>query len=357
MTAPALLEPLRNGHRRHPPTQIAQEARRLARRIGQPDRWGIEECRLVAPLTLEINELKRERNAILLAHTYQTPDIVYGVADAVGDSYGLAKQARASDADVIVFSSVRFMGETAKIVNPDKTVLLPEPGAGCSLADGVTPADVRRYRRAHPEAAVLAYVNTTAEVKALSDVCCTSSNYLKIARRLPEPEIVFLPDKYMGMHLQKELAGEKRVVYHDAACVVHEGFRPQAARTWRETAAAQGRQLVIMAHPECAPNVLLEADFVGSTEAMMDYARQLEAQGRVDVMPITECGVSDRIHGELPNLRVWGACSECPYMKEINLAKILQVLKAPRPDQAIRIPAGVLRGAKRSLDRMFELAG
>ncbi len=356
MSAPSALRPIQNGHRRFSPEALEEEAGRLHARIRQPDRWDLDACRLIAPITLEVNALKRERNAIILGHTYQTPDIVYGVSDHVGDSYQLSKQARDSDADIIVFSSVRFMGETAKIVNPNKTVLLPEPDAGCSLADGVTPADVRRYRREHPEAAIVAYVNTSAEVKALSDVCVTSANYLKIARRLPEKEIVFLPDKYMGLHLQKELAGEKTVYVHDALCIVHESFKPEAARAWRDQAAAQGRQLVIMAHPECAPNVLMEADYIGSTEAMMAYARQLEAQGRVDVMPITECGVSDRIRAEIPALRVWGTCSECPYMKEVNLAKILQVLKSPRPDQEVRIAPATLVSARRSLDRMFELA-
>jgi quinolinate synthase len=348
---PAMLEPPRFTR-----TDIDQEARRLAARIRQPDRWDLDACRLVAPLTLEIQDLKRRRNAVILAHSYQTPDIVYGVADHVGDSYGLSKKARESDADVIVFSSVRFMGETAKIVNPGKTVLLPEPSAGCSLADGVTPEDVRRYRRLHPRAAVVAYVNTSAEVKALSDVCVTSANYLTICERLPQDEIVFLPDKYMGLHLRNALQGRKRVVVHDAACIVHEGFKPESARAWRDEAAATGRKLIILAHPECAPNVLEEADFVGSTEAMMDYARRLEAQGRVDVMPITECGTADRMKAELPGLHVWGACSQCPFMKDVSLAKILQVLRAPRPDQAVEIDSRVLREARRSLDRMFELA-
>jgi len=350
MTPPAVLETPTHG-------ALEQEARRLFERIRQPERWDLDACRLIAPLTLEINELKRQRNAVLLAHSYQTPDIVYGVADHVGDSYGLSKKARDSRADVIVFSSVRFMGETAKIVNPDKRVLLPEPRAGCSLADGITPADVRRYRREHPEAAIVAYVNTTAEVKALSDVCVTSANYLQICERLPEKEIVFLPDRYMGLHLRAALAGKKDVIVHDAACVVHEKFRPEAAQEWRAEVASRGRQLVILAHPECAPNVLAEADFVGSTEAMMDYARKLEATGRVDVLPITECGTADRMKAELPNLTVWGACSQCPYMKEVDLRKILQVLKSPRPDQEVRIAPNVLAGAKHSLDRMFELAG
>lgn len=340
-----------------PRQAIEDEAHRLADGINQPERWGLQECRLIAPMTLEIQRLKRERNAVLLAHSYQTPDIVYGAADHVGDSYGLSKKAAESDADEIVFSSVRFMAETAKIVNPAKRVLIPDPTAGCSLADGITAAQVRTYRSAHPDAAIVCYVNTTAEVKALSDVCVTSSNYLKICRALPEDEIVFLPDRFMGDHLKRELDGVKRIITHDAACVVHEEFRPETARHWRTQVAAEGRKLRILAHPECAPNVLAEADFVGSTEAMMDYARSLEGNGTpVDVMPITECGTADRMRAELPNVRVQGTCSECPYMKQTDLAKIVQVLRAPTPDQEIRIPGRTLNAARRSLERMFEMA-
>lgn len=351
-----LLPPLHNGHHAFSSAEVEREARRLHGRIRQPDHWDLDQCRLIAPLTLEINEVKRQRNAVILAHSYQTPDIVYGVADHVGDSYGLSKQAAVSRADVIVFSSVRFMGETAKIVNPGKTVLLPEPHAGCSLADGVTPEDVRRYRQQHPQAAIVAYVNTTAQVKALADVCVTSANYVKICRALPQDEVVFLPDRYMGLHLQAALGETKRVIVHDAACIVHEQFRPEAAREWRAEVARRGRKLHILAHPECAPNVLQEADFVGSTEAMMEYARRLEAQGQADVMPITECGTADRMRAELPGLEIWGACSECPFMKENDLRKILQVLRAPRSDQIVEIPTATLQAAKRSLDRMFELA-
>lgn len=339
------------------PDQLDDEAQRLSAAIRQPDHWSFEDCRLIAPLTLEINRLKKAKNAIILAHSYQTPDIVYGVADRVGDSYGLSRDARDAEADTIVFSSVRFMGETAKIVAPQKRVLLPEPAAGCSLADGVNAADVRRYRSQYPEAALVCYVNTSAEVKAECDVCVTSSNYLDICRKLPNRQIVFLPDKYMGAHLRHELAGQKDVIVHDGACVVHEEFKPETARHWRQQVGSQGKRLVIMAHPECAPNVLHEADFVGSTEAMMKYARRLEAEGAADIMPITECGTSDRIRSEMPNLTVWGSCTECPFMKEVNLAKILQVLRSPRPDQEVRVDVQVLDKAKHTLDRMFALAG
>jgi quinolinate synthase len=277
------------------------------------------------------------------------------VADAVGDSYGLAKQAKESDATTILFSSVRFMAETAKIVNPDKTVLHPRPDAGCSLADNITAADVRRLRARHPGVPVMCYINTSAAVKAECDTSCTSANYIDIARALPGKELVFVPDRLMGMHLQKELAGEKTVHIFDATCEVHDRFTGESARAWREQSGAAGRRLVILAHPECAADVLAEADFVGSSEKMMDYARRLEGED-VDVMPVTECGTADRMRAEIPGLHVTGACVLCPHMKKTQLADILQVLEAPRPDQIIEIPDDVLKGAQRNLEMMFRLA-
>jgi quinolinate synthase len=249
---------------------LEAEAQRLVASIRQPERWGPAMCRLIAPLTLEINALKREKGALILAHSYQTPDIVYGVADEVGDSYGLSKKAMQATQSTIVFSSVRFMGETAKVLNPGKTVLIPEPTAGCSLSDGITAEDVRALKRKHPGVPVMGYVNTSAAVKAELDVCCTSANYLTIARNLPGKELVFVPDKYMGAHLQKELAGEKTVHVWDGACEVHEQFSAASARAWKEQLSAEGKRLVVLAHPECDPQVLLEADFVGSTEKMME---------------------------------------------------------------------------------------
>lgn len=333
---------------------IDEEARRLESAIKQPERWGLDMCRLIAPMTLEINALKREHDAILLAHSYQTPDIVYGVADEVGDSYGLSKKAMAAKQQTIVFSSVRFMAETAKLLNPSKRVLIPEPTAGCSLADGITAADVRNLKKLHPDVPVLGYINTSAAVKAELDACCTSANYLDIARRLPGKELIFVPDQYMGAHLQKELAGEKTVHVWKGACEVHEQFSAASAKAWRDQLQAEGKKLVILAHPECDPQVLLEADFIGSTEKMMDYARKLE--GDTEVMPITECGTADRMRAEMPRLRIHGACVMCPHMKKSSLASILQVLQAPRPDQHVVIPADVAVGARQSLDAMFRFA-
>ncbi len=352
---PPVPRPKATSTRTWTPKQVEAEAQRLESRIRQPDRWGLEMCRLIAPLTLEINLLKKERNAIILAHSYQTPDIVYGVADEVGDSYGLSKKAMQATQGTIVFSSVRFMAETAKILNPSKTVLIPEPTAGCSLSDGITAADVVALRKKHPGVPVMCYVNTSAAVKAACDVTCTSANYLTIAKKLPGKQLIFVPDQYMGAHLAKELAGQKTVHIWKGACEVHEQFSAASARAWREQLAVEGKRLVILAHPECDPQVLLEADFVGSTERMMEYARKLEADGRVEVMPITECGTADRLRAENPALRIHGACVMCPHMKKTTLASILGALQAPRPDQVVEIPADVVEAARRSLDLMFEL--
>jgi quinolinate synthase len=337
------------------PAQLDAEAERLESRIRQPERWGRAMCRLIAPITLEINALKREQDVILLAHSYQTPDIVYGVADEVGDSYGLSKKAMQAQQGTILFSSVRFMAETAKVLNPTKRVLVPEPTAGCSLADGITADDVRALKRAHPGVPVMGYVNTSAAVKAEIDVCCTSANYLAIAKGLPGKELIFVPDQYMGAHLQGELAGTKTVHIWQGACEVHEQFSAASARAWKEQLKAEGKRLVVLAHPECDPTVLMEADFIGSTERMMEYARKLEADGTVEVMPVTECGTADRLRAENPGLRIHGACVLCPHMKKTTLSSILQCLQSPRPDQVVEIPPQLVAGAKRSLDKMFEL--
>lgn len=336
--------------------ELETEAKRLEAAIRQPERWGLEMCRMIAPLTLRINQLKREQDVILLAHSYQTPDIVYGVADAVGDSYGLSKKAMESPHKAILFSSVRFMAETAKILNPTKRVLLPEPTAGCSLADGVTVEDVRALRRAHPGVPVLGYINTTAAVKAELDACCTSANYLDIAKRMPGKELIFVPDRFMGAHLAKSLEGQKTVHIHSGECEVHVQFDAASARAWRKQAADAGRKLVILAHPECDPKVLVEADYIGSTEKMMEYARKLEAEGKVDVMPITECGTADRMRAEMPSLNIYGACVQCPHMKKSTLASILSALESPTPEQVVELPAAVIVGARRSLDAMFRYA-
>ena len=336
---------------------IEKEAERLSSAIKQPFRWSLETCRSIAPLTLEINQLKKEKDVILIAHSYQTPDITYGVADAVADSYALSKEARDAPQNTILFSSVRFMAETAKIVSPHKTVLHPSPEAGCSLSDSITAQDVRDIRAKYPGLPVVCYINTSAEVKAECDACVTSSNYLRICERLPGNGLIFVPDRFMGKHLQNHLAGKKDVIIFDGECEVHAAFTGEKIRTWRKRASDVGMELQVLSHPECDTDVLDESDFVGSSEVLMEEALRLASAGKKDLMLITECGTTDRIIAESnEDLNLVGACVMCRHMKTTQLEDILQALRNPRPDQIIELETSVIEKASKCLDEMFRLA-
>ena len=336
---------------------IEKEAERLSTAIKQPFRWSLETCRSIAPLTLEINQLKKEKDVILIAHSYQTPDITYGVADAVADSYALSKEARDAPQNTILFSSVRFMAETAKIVSPHKTVLHPSPEAGCSLSDSITAQDVRDIRAKYPGLPVVCYINTSAEVKAECDACVTSSNYLRICERLPGNGLIFVPDRFMGKHLQNHLAGKKDVIIFDGECEVHAAFTGEKIRTWRKRASDAGMELQVLSHPECYTDVLDESDFVGSSEVLMEEALRLASAGKKDLMLITECGTTDRIIAESnEDLNLVGACVMCRHMKTTQLEDILQALRNPRPDQIIELETSVIEKASKCLDEMFRLA-
>ena len=337
--------------------EIEREAYRLQEVIKQPVRWGLETCRAIAPLTLEINQLKRENDVFLIAHSYQTPDIIYGVADSVADSYALSKEARDAPQQTILFSSVRFMAETAKIVSPHKVVLHPSPEAGCSLSDGITAQDVRDLKQAYPGVPVACYINTSAAVKAECDVCVTSSNYLRICERLPGERLVFVPDRFMGQHLQNALAGKKEVVVFDGECEVHAVFTGDKIRSWRKRTAEHGMELMVLSHPECDAEVLEESDFVGSSEVLMEEALRLASEGKRDLMLITECGTADRIIAESDEeLNLIGACVMCRHMKVTQLEDILQALRDPEPEQIIEIESDVIDRAGHCLDEMFRLA-
>jgi len=337
--------------------EIEMEAIRLQRAIKQPVRWSLDTCRAIAPLTLEINDLKRENDVFLIAHSYQTPDITYGVADSVADSYALSKEARDAPQQAILFSSVRFMAETAKIVSPHKLVLHPSPEAGCSLSDGITAQDIRDLRRKHPEVPIVCYINTSAEVKAECDVCVTSSNYMRICEMLPGDSLIFVPDRFMGKHLQNYLAGKKEVIVFDGECEVHAAFTGDKIRNWRKRTAAVGIDLKVLSHPECDAEVIEESDFVGSSEVLMNEALRLASEGKKDLMLITECGTADRVMAESDDdLNLIGACVMCPHMKTTQLEDILQALRNPRPEQVIELNADVIERARRSLDEMFRLA-
>ncbi len=328
-----------------PPSAVAQETDRLLSAMSRVG-WSRELCELHAPLTLEIERVKREKDAVLLAHSYQVPEICYGVADFRGDSLALAEFGRKSRASTIVLAGVRFMAETAKILSPEKTVLHPAPDAGCSLSESITAEDVRRMRAEHPGCPVVCYVNTSAAVKAEVDVCCTSANALQVIEALPEDRILFVPDALMAQNLQK--LTRKTLIPWKGSCIVHESFTGEKLAAHR----AAWPDAKVLVHTECAPEVVGMADLAGGTNDMMDYVRTSSARR---FMVITECGLADRMRIEFPDREFVGACSLCPYMKRVDLGNILQVLTAPRPDQVVEIEEGIRTRAERSLTRMLEV--
>ena len=297
-----------------------------------------------APLIVEINHLKRERNAVILAHNYQTPQIFHGVADIKGDSLALAKRASETDADVIVLCGVHFMAETAKILNPEKTVLIPDLDAGCSLAESITAADVRALRTKFPGVPVVTYVNTSAEVKAETDVCCTSANAVEVVESLGVGRVIFLPDEYLGKWVAANTDVE--IILWNGHCEVHEQFSVSDIDNYRR----QFPGIQVIAHPECDLDVLAQANMVGSTSAMIDFV----AENRPNqVVMITECSMSDNVAAEFPEIDFVRPCTICPHMKRITLAKIvesLQELKYP-----VTVDPEIASRARLSVDRMIEV--
>ncbi|CAO3455455.1 quinolinate synthase NadA [Azospirillum argentinense] len=295
-----------------------------------------------APLVHEINRLKRERNAVILAHNYQTPEIFHGVADIVGDSLALAARATETDADVIVLAGVHFMAETAKLLNPAKTVLIPDTGAGCSLAESITAADVRLLRERYPGVPVVAYVNTSADVKAEVDICCTSGNAVEVVESLGAPRVIMLPDEYLAKYVATQTSVE--IIAWKGHCEVHERFTGDEIREFR------GRfdELVVIAHPECPPDVLEAADFVGSTARMVDFVTDRRPPR---VLMVTECSMSDNIAAAAPETEFVRPCNLCPHMKKITLANILDSLRTLEPQ--VTIAPEVADRARRSVERML----
>lgn len=339
------------------PELIEQEARRLLTSLMHVEcatgrKWNLAACREIAPLTLEINALKKQKNAVVLAHSYVEPEIIYGVGDFKGDSYYLSDRARESKADVIVFAGVVFMAETAKILCPHAQVLVPDRESGCSLADSITGEGVRKLKALYPDAAVVCYINSTAEVKAESDVCVTSGNVYDIVEALPQQQILFVPDRLMADNLRRELAqrgSDKEIISSDGTCMVHEEFTPEQIHEAR--ALFPGLQVV--AHPECTEEVASLADYVGSTSGMMKYVRTTDAPY---FLMLTECGLVGRLAIEDPEKSFIGGCRLCPYMKKNSLLKIRDALLQPRPEQIIELDEDLRLSAARCIDRMFELA-
>jgi quinolinate synthase len=299
-----------------------------------------EDVAALQPLIDDIERLKTERNAIVAAHNYMTPDIFHLAADIKGDSLALAQLALETEADVIVLAGVHFMAETAKIINPEKTVLIPDLGAGCSLADGITGADVRRLREQHPDAPVVTYVNTSAEVKAESDITCTSSNAVAVVESLGVDRVIFTPDQYLGKWVASQT--DVDIILWEGSCIVHERFTGAEIADYRK---AYG-DLQVIAHPECPPDVLAEADYVGSTHGMINWVTSRQPDR---VMMITECSMADNVARETPHTEYVRPCNLCPYMKRITLDNIRASLATLThrveilPDVAERARVAVMR--------------
>jgi quinolinate synthase len=320
--------------------EVAERTRSLYERVQRvipPFEWPV-----FAPDIDAILRLKRERNAIVLAHNYQTPEIFHGVADIVGDSLALARRAAATDADVIVLAGVHFMAETAKLVNPDKTVLIPDLRAGCSLAASITGADVRLLREAYPGVPIVTYVNTSAEVKAEADICCTSGNAVNVVESLGAERVVFIPDEYLAKYVAKQTRVE--IIGWHGRCEVHERFTGEDIRRYRRGFGS----LVVIAHPECPPDVLAAADFVGSTAQMIDYVKT----GRpARVVMLTECSMSDNVAAEVPDVEFVRPCNLCPHMKRITLPKIRRALETMQPE--VKVAPEIAARARAAVDRML----
>ncbi len=320
-------------------TRATWEIYKTMARVLSPADWALH-----APYVIAINRLKRERNAVILAHNYMTPEIYHGVADFVGDSLALAIRATEVEQDIIVQCGVHFMAETAKILNPAKTVLIPDASAGCSLAESITPEGIARMRAEYPGAPVVSYVNTTAEVKATSDICCTSANALQVVDAVKGDTVIMTPDRFLAQNVANRT--KKRVVWWDGACVVHELYTADDLRAYREL----NPEVKIVAHPECRPDVVAEADYTGSTSGIVNWVRRNRPK---QAMLVTECSMASNIADELPEVTFAKPCNMCPYMKKITLEKILWALHSGEVE--VTVAPGIADRARRAITRMIDL--
>jgi quinolinate synthase len=295
-----------------------------------------------APYVRAINAVKKQRNAVILAHNYQTPEIYHCVADFVGDSLQLAREATKVKADVIVQAGVHFMAETAKILNPDKTVLIPDVRAGCSLASSITGEDVRLLRERFPGVPVVSYVNTSAEVKAESDITCTSSNALAVVESLGVDKVIFVPDQYLAKYVASQT--KVKIIAWKGSCEVHERFTGDELALVR----ANDPSVQIIAHPECPPDVIAASDFTGSTAHMIDWVRKKKPKR---VVLVTECSMADNVQAELPDVEFTRPCNLCPHMKRITLPKILDSLLHLKEE--VVVDPAIAEKARRAVERMI----
>jgi len=297
-----------------------------------------------APVIDAINRLKKQRNAVILAHNYQTPEIYHCVADITGDSLALARQAAETDAEVIVLAGVHFMAETAKILNPEKLVLIPDRRAGCSLASSITAADVQLLRQKYPGVPVVTYVNTSAEVKAEADICCTSANAVEVVNSLGAKRVIMLPDEYLAQYTQTKTDVE--IIAWHGHCEVHERFTGAEMAEYR----ARNPGITIIAHPECPPDVLAASDYVGSTAGMAKYVADKRP---AKVLMVTECSMSDNVAAETPDVEFVRPCNLCPHMKRITLDKIYDSLLTLSP--RVEVDPAIAARARLSVTRMLEV--
>jgi quinolinate synthase len=302
------------------------------------------EWKFHAPLIQKINKLKKDKNAVILAHNYQTPEIYYGVADVSADSLALALEAAKTSANIIVLCGVHFMAETAKLMNPQKKVLLPDMKAGCSLASSITGEDVRMLKEKYPGVPVVSYVNTSAEVKAESDICCTSVNAVKIVESLGVDKVIFIPDYYLANYVQKKT--KVKIISWQGTCIVHEKFSAKEVEDIRK----ENPGIKIIAHPECPPDVISASDFAGSTSSMVKYVKKNQPK---KVLLVTECSMSDNVQVENPNVQFIRPCNLCPHMKRISLNKIFDCLK--NESNEIKISHNIAAMARKSVQRMAEI--
>ena len=302
------------------------------------------EWKVHAPLIEKINRLKKEKNAVILAHNYQTPEIYHGVADIAADSLALAVEAAKTSADIIVLCGVHFMAETAKLMSPEKKVLIPDMDAGCSLAASLTGEDVRLLKKKYPGVPVVSYVNTSADVKAETDVCCTSANAVKVVESLKSDKVIFLPDQHLANYVAKQT--KVKIISWKGSCIVHEQFSAKEIEDIRE--ANPG--IKVIGHPECPSDVLDACDFAGSTGGMIDYVKKNQPK---KVMLVTECSMSDNVQADNPNVEFIKPCNLCPYMKKITLQKILDCLE--NETNEVFIEENMAKAARQSVQRMTEI--
>ena len=296
-----------------------------------------------SPYVEEINKLKKEKNAVILAHNYMTPEIYHCVADIVGDSLKLAQESQKTKADTIIMCGVNFMADTAKIMNPSKTVLIPDPQAGCSLAESIPGKDVRLLKERYPGVPVVTYVNTSADVKAETDICCTSGNAVEIIESLGVDKVIFLPDEYLAKNVAKQ-TNVKIITWH-GTCIVHERFTAKEIREYRK----DNPGITILAHPECTPEVVAEVDFTGSTSKMSNYVKEKQPN---KVLMVTECSMSDNVSVENPNVEFVRPCNLCPHMKRISLVKVLESLMLNIHE--VKIDQEVIEKARLPIERMLQ---